>query len=105
MMPSPAPRVRPAPGEKLFSDHGGQMVPVIDAHPAEVRDADIALAVLNASNDTCAEAREAPTFRRPHAFLVGLRAFGRTRSDSEQLSWRADAIGSELIVPLRAFLV
>jgi transposase len=43
-------------GEKLFVDYCGQTVPVIDALTGEVRDAQVFIAVMGASNYTYAEA-------------------------------------------------
>ena len=44
------------PGDKLFVDYAGQTVPITDRHTGEVRDAQIFVAVLGASNYTFAEA-------------------------------------------------
>lgn len=43
-------------GEKMFVDYAGQTVPVVDRNTGEVRDAQIFVAVLGASNATFAEA-------------------------------------------------
>jgi transposase len=43
-------------GEKLFVDYAGQTVPVVDPATGEIRDAQIFIAVLGASNYTYAEA-------------------------------------------------
>jgi transposase len=43
-------------GEKLFVDYAGQTVPVIDRNTGEIREAQIFVAVLGASNYTYAEA-------------------------------------------------
>ena len=43
-------------GEKMFVDYAGQTVPVVDAHTGEIREAQIFVAVLGASNYTFAEA-------------------------------------------------
>jgi transposase len=43
-------------GEKLFVDYAGQTVPVVDRHTGEVRQAQIFVAVLGASNYTYVEA-------------------------------------------------
>jgi transposase len=43
-------------GEKLFVDYAGQTVPVVDRHSGEVRQAQIFVAVLGASNFTYVEA-------------------------------------------------
>ena len=43
-------------GEKLFVDYAGQTVPVIDRRTGEIRQAQIFVAVLGASNYTFAEA-------------------------------------------------
>ena len=45
-----------APGERLFVDYSGQTVPVIDPATGEVRQAQIFVAVLGASNYTYVEA-------------------------------------------------
>jgi transposase len=45
-----------APGERLFVDYSGQTVPVIDPVTAEVRQAQVFVAVLGASNYTYVEA-------------------------------------------------
>lgn len=43
-------------GEKLFVDYAGQTVPVVDAQTGEIRQAQVFVAVLGASNYTFAEA-------------------------------------------------
>ena len=43
-------------GEKLFIDYAGQTVPVVDPATGEVRQAQVFVATLGASNDTYAEA-------------------------------------------------
>jgi transposase len=43
-------------GEKLFVDYAGQTVPVVDSRTGEIREAQIFVAVLGASNYTYAEA-------------------------------------------------
>lgn len=43
-------------GEKIFVDYAGQTVPVVDPHTGEVREAQVFIAVLGASNYTYAEA-------------------------------------------------
>ena len=43
-------------GEKLFVDHAGQTVPIVDAHTGQSQEAVIFVAVLGASNYTYAEA-------------------------------------------------
>jgi transposase len=47
-------------GEKLFADYAGQTLPTVDAHSGEIRQANIFVAVLGASNYTyaCATARQ-----------------------------------------------
>ena len=45
-----------APGEKLFVDYVGQTLPIIDASTGEIRQAQLFVAVLGASNYTYAEA-------------------------------------------------
>ncbi|QEM40668.1 IS21 family transposase [Acidithiobacillus caldus] len=49
-------RQRHAPGERLFVDYSGQTVPIIDPRTGEIRQAEIFLAVLGASNYTYVEA-------------------------------------------------
>ena len=44
------------PGDKLFVDYAGQTVPITDRHTGELREAQIFVAVLSASNYTYAEA-------------------------------------------------
>jgi transposase len=48
-------------GEKLFVDYAGQTAPLVDPETGEVREAQIFVAVLGASNYTYAEAHEAQT--------------------------------------------
>ena len=43
-------------GEKLFVDYCGQTVPIVDASTGEIRDAQVFVAVMGASNYTYAEA-------------------------------------------------
>jgi transposase len=43
-------------GEKLFVDYAGQTVPVVDRNTGEIREAQVFVAVLGASNYTYAEA-------------------------------------------------
>lgn len=50
-------------GEKLFIDYAGQTVPVVDAPCGEVRDAEIFVAILGASNGP---ARHAYTYAEAH---------------------------------------
>jgi len=45
-----------APGEKLFVDYSGDRIAIIDARTGEIRDAELFVAVLGASNYTYAEA-------------------------------------------------
>jgi len=45
-------------GEKVFVDYAGQMVPIVDSHTGEIRQAQIFIGVLGASNYTYAEAQE-----------------------------------------------
>ncbi|MBK3787227.1 IS21 family transposase [Paraburkholderia nemoris] len=45
-----------APGEKLFVDYSGDRIAIIDAQTGEIRDAELFVAVLGASNYTYAEA-------------------------------------------------
>jgi transposase len=60
-------------GEKLFIDYAGQTVPVVDAQTGEVREAEIFVAVLGASNYTYAEAHESQTL--PNWLGAHVRAF------------------------------
>jgi len=61
------------PGEKLFVDYCGRTLPIIDAATGEVRDAQVFVAVMGASNYTFAEA----TFTQSLADWIGshVRAF------------------------------
>jgi transposase len=52
----PSMRLSHRGGEKLFVDYAGQTVPIVDPHTGEVRQAQIFVAVLGASNYTYAEA-------------------------------------------------
>jgi len=66
-----------AAGEKLFVDFAGDTVPVFDGLTGEVRAAKIFVAVMGASNYTCAQAgsaRRSPTGSAPIAltFLGGV---------------------------------
>jgi transposase len=54
---SPTMRQTHPAGERLFVDYAGQTVPVIDAATGEVRQAQVFVAALGASNFTYAEAR------------------------------------------------
>jgi transposase len=53
---SPTMRQTHAPGDKMFIDYCGPTVPIIDSQTGEVRDAQIFVAVLGASNYTYVEA-------------------------------------------------
>ncbi len=56
-------------GEKLFVDYAGQTVPVIDRHSGAIREAEIFVAVLGASNYTYSEAswtQQAPDWIASH---------------------------------------
>ena len=53
---SPTMRQTHTPGDKMFVDYCGPTVPIIDALTGEVRDANVFVAVLGASNYTYAEA-------------------------------------------------
>ena len=66
-------------GEKLFVDHAGQTVPVVETETGEIRQAQIFVAVLGASNYTYAEAhwsQDLPNWIGAHeralAFLGGV---------------------------------
>lgn len=66
-------------GEKLFVDYAGQTVPVVDRSSGEIREAQIFVAVLGASNYTYAEATWTQglpdwigSHRRTFAFLGGV---------------------------------
>jgi len=52
----PSMRLSHKGGEKLFVDYAGQTVPIVDPHSGEIRQAQIFVAVLGASNYTYAEA-------------------------------------------------
>lgn len=52
----PSMRLSHKAGEKLFVDYAGQTVPVVNPHSGEVRQAQVFVAVLGASNYTYAEA-------------------------------------------------
>jgi len=52
----PSMRLSHKGGEKLFVDYAGQTVPIVDPHTGEIRQAQIFVAVLGASNYTYAEA-------------------------------------------------
>lgn len=54
-------------GEKMFVDHAGQTVPVVDRETGEIRHASIFVAVLGASNYTFAEA----TWKKDLACWIG----------------------------------
>lgn len=57
-------------GEKLFVDYAGPTVPIVDASTGEIRDAQIFVAVLGASNYTYAEAtltQSLPDWLNSHA--------------------------------------
>ena len=45
-------------GERVFVDYAGQTVPIVDPHTGEIRQAQIFIGVLGASNYTYAEAQE-----------------------------------------------
>ncbi len=66
-------------GEKLFVDYAGQTVPIIDCATGEIREAQIFVAVLGASNYTYAEATWSQSLpdwigshRRTFSFLGGV---------------------------------
>jgi transposase len=66
-------------GEKLFVDYAGQTMPVVDRDTGEIREAQIFVAVLGASNYTYAEATWTQgladwigSHRRTFAFLGGV---------------------------------
>jgi transposase len=54
----PSMRLSHKGGEKVFVDYAGQTVPIVDPHTGEVREAQIFIGVLGASNYTYAEAQE-----------------------------------------------
>ena len=68
-------------GEKLFVDYAGQTVEVVDRHTGEVRQAQIFVAVLGASNYTYAEATW--TQQLPDWIGAHVRAFGFLGGTSE----------------------
>jgi transposase len=53
----PSMRLYHKAGEKLFVDYAGQTIPVVDPHTGEIRQAQIFVATLGASNYTYAEAQ------------------------------------------------
>lgn len=59
-------------GEKLFIDYAGQTVPVVDEETGEIKEVQIFVAVLGASNYTYAEAHESQTL--PHWIGAHVRA-------------------------------
>lgn len=61
-------------GEKLFVDYAGQTVPIIDRNTGEIREAQVFVAVLGASNYTYAEATWSQTL--PDWIGSHVRAFG-----------------------------
>lgn len=76
---APTLRQTHAPGDKLFVDYCGPTVPVVDAMTGEIRQAQIFVAVLGASNYTYAEAtwtQQLPdligSHRRAFEFLGGV---------------------------------
>lgn len=75
----PSMRLSHKAGEKLFVDYAGQTVPVVNPHSGEVRQAQVFVAVLGASNYTYAEAhwsQDLPNWIGAHvrtfAFLGGV---------------------------------
>ena len=75
----PSMRLSHRGGEKLFVDYAGHTVPIVDRHTGEVRQAQIFVAVLGASNYTYAEAhwsQDLPSWIGGHvrtfAFLGGV---------------------------------
>ena len=52
-------------GEKMFVDYAGQTVPIIDRLTGKIKEAEIFVAVLGASNYTYAEAQEDQRVNRP----------------------------------------
>ena len=61
-------------GEKMFVDYAGQTVPVVDRETGELREAQIFVAVLGASNYTYAEATWTQTL--PDWIASHVRALG-----------------------------
>ena len=70
--------------EKMFVDYAGQTVPVVDRETGELREAQIFVAVLGASNYTYAEATWAQAL--PDWIASHVRAFRFYRGCSELLS-------------------
>src|SRR4051794_9041013 len=61
-------------GDKVFVDYSGKKLPILDPHSGEVRQAEIFVAVLGASNLTCAEAtwsQSLPDWIGAHARMFG----------------------------------
>jgi transposase len=78
---NPSMRLSHKGGEKVFVDYAGQTVPIVDRHTGEVRQAQVFVGVLGASNYTYAEAhwsQELPNWIGAHvrlfAFLGGVTA-------------------------------
>ena len=60
-------------GEKLFIDYAGQTVPIIDPSTGEIRDAQVFIATLGASNYTFAEAsisQDLPSWIKSHVHAL-----------------------------------
>ncbi len=65
-------------GEKLFVDYAGQTVPVVEPETGKVREAQVFVAVLGASNYTFAEATWTQTL--PDWTASHVRAFATSRT-------------------------
>jgi transposase len=75
-------------GEKLFVDYAGQTMPVIDRLTGEVRQAQIFVAVLGASNYTYAEAtwtQSLPDWIGSHTRAFGFFGFGLLRRSTSYI--------------------
>ena len=70
---NPPMRLKHKAGEKLFVDYAGQTVPVVDPQTGEIREAQIFVATLGASNYTYAEAQASQSL--PNWIAGHVRAF------------------------------
>jgi len=70
---NPSMRISHKAGEKLFVDYAGQTVPVTDPHTGEIRQAQIFVATMGASNYTYAEAQSSQDI--PNWIAGHVRAF------------------------------
>ncbi len=71
---SPTMRQRHEPGEKVFVDYSGKKLPIVDPATGEIREAEIFVAVLGASNLTFSEAtwtQQLPDWIGSHVRMFG----------------------------------